>query len=138
MRMTETLAGTWSFFESDRGKRAADDIGATLKRCTDQAVAHGTDIPDAETLLYVLRDQSLEIKLFFVLEEKSESDDTSMSSIDFSNNPEPNGCDAKYKLQVRPGAYVLVNVFEDNRSKNHYRFVCQEEFVTIMMLKMGS
>ncbi|GBN06462.1 hypothetical protein AVEN_177221-1 [Araneus ventricosus] len=43
----------------------------------------------------------------------SESDDTSMSSVDFSNNPGPSGCDAKDKLQVRPGVYVLVNVFGD-------------------------
>ncbi|GBM15941.1 hypothetical protein AVEN_270610-1 [Araneus ventricosus] len=43
----------------------------------------------------------------------SESDDTSTSSVDFSNNPGPSGCDAKDKLQVRPGVYVLVNVFGD-------------------------
>ncbi|GBL80061.1 hypothetical protein AVEN_29074-1 [Araneus ventricosus] len=38
----------------------------------------------------------------------SESDDTSKSSVDFSNNPGPSGCDAKDKLQVRAGAYDLV------------------------------
>ncbi|GBN87746.1 hypothetical protein AVEN_110823-1 [Araneus ventricosus] len=42
-----------------------------------------------------------------------ESDDTSTSSVDFSNNSGPSGCDAKDKLQVRPGVYVLVNVFGD-------------------------
>ncbi|GBM70842.1 hypothetical protein AVEN_195927-1 [Araneus ventricosus] len=45
-------AGTWSFFAG-----AVDGIGATLKRCVDQAVAHGTDIPDAETLFYMLEIQ---------------------------------------------------------------------------------
>ncbi|GBM44954.1 hypothetical protein AVEN_126372-1 [Araneus ventricosus] len=63
-------AGTWSFFESGHGKEAADGIGVTLRRCADQAVAHGTDIPDAETLFCVLRDQGLTIKLFFIPEEE--------------------------------------------------------------------
>ncbi|GBL78738.1 hypothetical protein AVEN_65292-1 [Araneus ventricosus] len=43
----------------------------------------------------------------------SESDDTSTSSVDFSNNPGPSGCDAKDKHQVELEAYVLVNVFGD-------------------------
>ncbi|GBM33673.1 hypothetical protein AVEN_203708-1 [Araneus ventricosus] len=100
-------AGTWSFFESGHGKGAADGIGATLKRCADQVVAHGTDISNAEILFYVLRDQDLKIKLLFVPEEKIG----------------PSVCDTKDKLQVRPGAYVLVNVFGDKRSKGHYRYV---------------
>ncbi|GBM33629.1 hypothetical protein AVEN_203674-1 [Araneus ventricosus] len=53
----------------------------------------------------------------------SESDDSSKSSIDFINKPGPSGCDTKDNLQVRPGAYVLVNVFSDKRSKGHYRYV---------------
>ncbi|GBL83807.1 hypothetical protein AVEN_132687-1 [Araneus ventricosus] len=39
----------------------------------------------------------------------------------FSNNLGFSGCDAKDKLQVRLGAYVLVNDFGDNRSKSHYQ-----------------
>ncbi|GBM76075.1 hypothetical protein AVEN_242323-1 [Araneus ventricosus] len=46
-----------------------------------------------------------------------------MSSIDFSSSPGPSGCDSKDKLQVRPGAYALANVFGDNRRKRDYQYV---------------
>lgn len=55
-------AATWSFFESGHGKGAADGVGATLKRTADQIVAHGTDIPDAETLFHVLQNERLKVK----------------------------------------------------------------------------
>ncbi|GBM55986.1 hypothetical protein AVEN_45135-1 [Araneus ventricosus] len=60
-------AGTRSFFETGHGKGAANGTGTKLKRCADQAVAHGTDIiPDAETLFCALQDQGLKILFFYI------------------------------------------------------------------------
>ena len=41
--------GTWNYFESGHGKGAPDGVGGALKRCADNLVANGTDVPDASS-----------------------------------------------------------------------------------------
>ena len=46
---------TWNFFEASHGKGAPDGVGGALKRSADQIVAHGGDIPDAQSLYNKLK-----------------------------------------------------------------------------------
>lgn len=57
---------TWSFFEASHGKGAADGIGGAVKRTLDLKVAHGLDIPDAETAFKVLKETETKVKIFYV------------------------------------------------------------------------
>lgn len=57
---------TWSFFEASHGKGAADGIGGAVKNKLDFKVAHGTDIPDAETAYDVLKETEKAVKMFYV------------------------------------------------------------------------
>lgn len=58
---------TWSFFEASHGKgAAADGIGEAVKRTLDFKVAHGMDIPDAETAYDVLKNIETVVKIFYV------------------------------------------------------------------------
>ena len=48
----------WNFLETSHGKGAADGIGGVLKRTADRLIATGIDIPDAGTLIKVLKPQT--------------------------------------------------------------------------------
>ena len=63
---------TWNFTEASHRKGAPDGVGGALKNLADRLVAYGTDIPDAEALLYNLSKQS-SVKLFKVTEEDIET-----------------------------------------------------------------
>ncbi|XP_022191792.2 uncharacterized protein LOC111049915 [Nilaparvata lugens] len=60
--------GTWNFFESSHGKGAPDGVGGALKRLGNHLVAHGLDIPNAETFYELVKDHTQKIKLFYVSE----------------------------------------------------------------------
>ncbi|XP_041360121.1 uncharacterized protein LOC121376342 isoform X1 [Gigantopelta aegis] len=55
---------TWNFFESSHGKGAPDGVGGAIKRSADRLVAHGIDVPNAETFYEKLKGSA--IKLFYV------------------------------------------------------------------------
>lgn len=48
----------WHYSESGHGKGAPDGIGGVVKREADRLVAMGTDIPDLQCLVQVLRDST--------------------------------------------------------------------------------
>ena len=66
----------YNFSESGHGKSAADGIGGSLKRMADEAVRYGTDIPNYDTLLDVLKTKSKNIFVSSVSIEAIELIDT--------------------------------------------------------------
>ncbi|KAK1878039.1 Enolase [Dissostichus eleginoides] len=64
---------TWNFFEASHGKGAPDGVGGVLKRSADRIVAHGGDIPDAQSLYDKLKSLDTSVELFFVPERDIES-----------------------------------------------------------------
>lgn len=64
---------TWNFFEASHGKGAPDGVGGALKRSADRIVAHGGDIPDAQSLYEKLKSLDTSVELFFVPERDIES-----------------------------------------------------------------
>jgi len=58
---------TWNMFEAGHGKGAADAIGGVVKRCADDAVKMGRDLPDALSVFKLLSDKT-SVKIFFVEE----------------------------------------------------------------------
>ncbi|XP_034084202.1 uncharacterized protein LOC117554075 isoform X2 [Gymnodraco acuticeps] len=64
---------TWNFFEASHGKGAPDGVGGALKRSADRIMAHGGDIPDAQSLYDKLKSLDTSVELFFVPERDIES-----------------------------------------------------------------
>jgi len=64
---------TWNFFEASHGKGAPDGVGEALKRSADWIVAHGGDIPDAQSLYDKLKSVDTSVELFFIPERDTES-----------------------------------------------------------------
>lgn len=61
---------SWNYSESGHGKSSADGIGGTIKKIADNAIAHGTDIRNADTLFNVLKSKNLKIEIFQIQEEE--------------------------------------------------------------------
>ncbi|XP_037395079.1 uncharacterized protein LOC108426002 isoform X1 [Pygocentrus nattereri] len=65
---------SWHFFEASHGKGAPDGVGGALKRTADKIVAHGEDIPNAQTLYEKLKGQeNCSIDLHFIPESDIEA-----------------------------------------------------------------
>ncbi|MGH0127646.1 UNVERIFIED_CONTAM: hypothetical protein FKN15_071801 [Acipenser sinensis] len=62
---------TWSYTEASHGKGAPDGVGGALKNLADRIVAHGTNIPNVDTLMEQLSQHS-SVKLYRVTEEDIE------------------------------------------------------------------
>lgn len=77
---------TWNFFEASHGKGAPDGVGGALKRSADRIVAHGGDIPDAQTLYEKLKQLDTSVELFFVPEQDIETKSQVKASL-LSNAP---------------------------------------------------
>lgn len=64
---------TWGFFEASHGTGAPDGVGWALKRSADRIVAHGGDIPDAQSLYDKLKSLDTSVELFYVPDRDVES-----------------------------------------------------------------
>lgn len=65
---------TWNYCEAGHGKGAPDGVGGCLKRTADEFVARGTDIPNFEKLVSLLKDTT-QIEILTVTEEDITNND---------------------------------------------------------------
>ena len=61
--------GTWNYSESGHGKGAPDGVGGSIKRCADQLIAQGTDLPHPISVYSEVKKHS-SIKIYYVDGEK--------------------------------------------------------------------
>ena len=58
-------SATWNFLEAGHGKRAADGIGAVVKRTADAYVNKVGDITNSVDLVKALESSSIKLMIFF-------------------------------------------------------------------------
>lgn len=52
---------SYNFTEAGHGKSCADGVGAVIKKTADQAIAHGKDVEDLDSLVKILQERNINI-----------------------------------------------------------------------------
>ncbi|KAK6291241.1 hypothetical protein J4Q44_G00383610, partial [Coregonus suidteri] len=114
---------TWNLFEANHGKGAPDDgVGGALKRSADRIVAHGGDIPDAQSLYNKLKSLDTSVELFFIPER------------DIESKPESKHIFSLYRSTDYGSTYERMNDKVGSKTVLSYLYVCPSNKRKIMVL----